>query len=890
MESDSIPKSDSFTLFIGDAFDPDFGDASQQSISCQADTSHEQQYDTVIQEDARHEHDIETLPVNSHLTTNPDSSSEDTMCKKILQWENKTRDEFITHLIELCKEKEVTGQASLSNQNSALEALRNQLFVLAKNCQHFPYDSLAQLKRRINRGDAAAARLASDCYSLTKFLAGDTSKTLADIVVLKKTQRQLRPLPQTPTLQRDALDNYINETNPTSSLDQDISAEVKLVKGIAIALGKEVKYLKEQNTELLIKIDSERHEWNNKIVELNEKFNAMNDTHRMKEMEGNTSSDRYAISEVHLQQQITELNMKYAELEMKIPNEIWNTTETNSTATKEAESANKEIAKKVYDIEDKLEHLSLQVEQELDLANANTVMENITIVSDQLQNLTDSITENKTDLEKNTLTCEYLAGKYDEMLDSNHHVLESLNKGVVSMREDVANCLYENTENKHRIENISDERSMGVTTLRSQIKLIQNEIRIDDGKNSNTTLQSIHDDLKLNCEHTANLEKQMNVLGKAPKNSNAIDKTCETIANHVKDFLGSTFSNIRRSIGPDRVSPTESIPDSSELEVANDTQCKTLGDEQYIMHDTNKEKNMHVPHKDTSPIQTISVGIQTQNQNISIETEANQEIEHGGNPRREYNRPVACQDVNQQGYNGQQLKTNRLESINRKVNGPEPRHHETQVNDPYHEGNPSGNKQDRRNGADIYNRAHDSINHHNAGETPTSHSRVLMLGSSIFQGIYTKGLSRHVDIETNRGATLNYIKHRLYNNDITDYESIIIYAGGNDVANGRTLSEIRNTYLDIIEYADLYGTNVVICGLCPRRGVNVIPLNNTLSELCDQFGIEFVQNYDNFLYRNTQAQDRTMFVNDGIHLAQRGTSQLLRNIDEIIPILKYRKE
>lgn len=160
--------------------------------------------------------------------------------------------------------------------------------------------------------------------------------------------------------------------------------------------------------------------------------------------------------------------------------------------------------------------------------------------------------------------------------------------------------------------------------------------------------------------------------------------------------------------------------------------------------------------------------------------------------------------------------------------------------------------------------------------------RTLLIGTSILKLVKTKGLSTKVDIKTNRGAIIPDIGHILLSMDLRKYDTIIIHAGGNDASQGEHISDIIYEYerlLNMISsrYPDI---RVVISGLTARRDADVKIVNAALLDLCDHYGLCFIDNFSSIL-----CHDKCVH-RDGIHLTKYGTSLLLNNIDKVTPILK----
>lgn len=165
-------------------------------------------------------------------------------------------------------------------------------------------------------------------------------------------------------------------------------------------------------------------------------------------------------------------------------------------------------------------------------------------------------------------------------------------------------------------------------------------------------------------------------------------------------------------------------------------------------------------------------------------------------------------------------------------------------------------------------------NHYEAQKT-------LLIGTSILKLVNKRGLSRSVDVSTNRGAIIPKLRKVLFDLDLTKYATIIVHAGGNDLSQGESISDIIYEYERLLNVIISNSTdiNVLISGVTPRRDTDVYPLNDALARFCHQHSLRFIDNYSSV--NNNECMDR-----DGIHLSRRGTSQLLQNINEATAIFK----
>ena len=75
----------------------------------------------------------------------------------------------------------------------------------------------------------------------------------------------------------------------------------------------------------------------------------------------------------------------------------------------------------------------------------------------------------------------------------------------------------------------------------------------------------------------------------------------------------------------------------------------------------------------------------------------------------------------------------------------------------------------------------------------------LLIGSSILKGTRgTRGLNPEVEISTNPGADSKRILEKLRKSNLDSNANVIVYIGGNDVSNGRSVLEVSNTIEQIV--------------------------------------------------------------------------------------------
>jgi hypothetical protein len=184
----------------------------------------------------------------------------------------------------------------------------------------------------------------------------------------------------------------------------------------------------------------------------------------------------------------------------------------------------------------------------------------------------------------------------------------------------------------------------------------------------------------------------------------------------------------------------------------------------------------------------------------------------------------------------------------------------------------------------------DSNLHNNISAGPQTTSsrttgRTLIIGDSILKGIHRRGLSGNIDIKTLRGATAEVVYDQLYNMPLSRYDCVIVYIGGNDIAQGKTPCHFCNDLNRIIELVQKHVRTMYLCTVSPRSDVNVSQVNKVILEKCLEKSVPIIDVHRSFVFGNGNTVVN-YYTRDGIHLNKTGTSTLLFTINNEFKILK----
>ena len=166
--------------------------------------------------------------------------------------------------------------------------------------------------------------------------------------------------------------------------------------------------------------------------------------------------------------------------------------------------------------------------------------------------------------------------------------------------------------------------------------------------------------------------------------------------------------------------------------------------------------------------------------------------------------------------------------------------------------------------------------------------KILIIGDSILKHVDPNGLLSTVDVLSISGAKVSEVSHRLHATDLSFYKHVILYVGGNDVSAGKPLVRLMDELIKLTSYLTNQGCSVHISTVAPRKDVSVLPLNNEIEGLSRQFSIgevEYMDLHKSFVYGDGLVVEQ-YYYRDEIHLNRKGTSLLVRRINEYVPIVK----
>lgn len=173
----------------------------------------------------------------------------------------------------------------------------------------------------------------------------------------------------------------------------------------------------------------------------------------------------------------------------------------------------------------------------------------------------------------------------------------------------------------------------------------------------------------------------------------------------------------------------------------------------------------------------------------------------------------------------------------------------------------------------------------------TNRKKKLIIGDSITKGIRVKGLSGQTEIVTLRGAQITRVRDRIYAMDMTYFKNVVLYIGGNDVNGGKPVLMAIEELRQLTTYLQRQGCSVHLCTLAPRDDTDVVAFNDLLYQMTQEFDtteVSCIDVYNSFVYDNGRSI-RHLYHRDGIHLNEKGSSQLIKRIHGNVSVIKLKQ-
>ena len=171
----------------------------------------------------------------------------------------------------------------------------------------------------------------------------------------------------------------------------------------------------------------------------------------------------------------------------------------------------------------------------------------------------------------------------------------------------------------------------------------------------------------------------------------------------------------------------------------------------------------------------------------------------------------------------------------------------------------------------------------------TSDNKTLIIGDSILSGINQKGLSRNVTTQPFPGATVEIILNKLVMYNLGQFESVIIYVGGNDAARSQDpdMEYFEEKYDQMIKYIKNQNPNcdIYLCNMCPRGDTEINRTNEVIKSLSTVHRATYIDVFNGFYDKQKELRSYFYGKRDWIHLSPSGVKRLLGIINGHIHIV-----
>lgn len=154
---------------------------------------------------------------------------------------------------------------------------------------------------------------------------------------------------------------------------------------------------------------------------------------------------------------------------------------------------------------------------------------------------------------------------------------------------------------------------------------------------------------------------------------------------------------------------------------------------------------------------------------------------------------------------------------------------------------------------------------------------VLIMGDSIIQRINPRGLLPNVHKHAISGGTIKDILNDIHSFNLCQFQTVILYIGGNDLSRTSDHELIEELYDQLIAVIKASNPNIriVLCKIAPRGDVDVNILNMIVERLSAHHALTSVDIYKDFHDRNGNLQMRFLSQQDHIHPSPSGIKRIL---------------
>lgn len=179
------------------------------------------------------------------------------------------------------------------------------------------------------------------------------------------------------------------------------------------------------------------------------------------------------------------------------------------------------------------------------------------------------------------------------------------------------------------------------------------------------------------------------------------------------------------------------------------------------------------------------------------------------------------------------------------------------------------------------------IRQHDSVRISKSKKNVLLMGDSVFNRINMKGLNSNVHKHSVSGATVETLMKDIQLYDIEQFDSIVLYIGGNDLSRSTEHDLIEEQYDQLIAIIKSRNPNckLILSNLAPRGDVDVNIINEMIERLALHHNCDIVDNYRAFFDKHGKLLLRFFSDYDPIHPSNSGMKRILGTINDLMHIV-----
>lgn len=159
--------------------------------------------------------------------------------------------------------------------------------------------------------------------------------------------------------------------------------------------------------------------------------------------------------------------------------------------------------------------------------------------------------------------------------------------------------------------------------------------------------------------------------------------------------------------------------------------------------------------------------------------------------------------------------------------------------------------------------------------------RHFLIGDSILKDV--DPIDDNLVLNYQSGAKFNDIKKKIKGIKGKKYKDMTIVCGTNDSATKKPIDKILEDCKNTITAAKSKASHIHLSSILPRTDnradmSKIDTLNQMLVLLANEQDIHFVNNDNNFRYRNDSPDESVLLPGDNLHLTAMGTTRLLKNL------------